>query len=380
VVLTAIVALGTAAAWAGTAYYGGMTGETGIPYNISGLSGAETSAGANITWVPNGDGSFNIVSNVGRKKGVFTLADGVTPMAITDPPAPGGWVAQAAIDVPTAGTFTAYDASVQNKRFFFGVELGPYNRGGADQLGVAGIEWSAENNSGGTNMAFRLKSDSNFPVGDTLSSDFPAETYNAIPSNAQRFEIRLSKNASGDLTIEYRVDYGAWQYFPTSVPAVANPITDAVLTAGLGAGTIDDASADTAAWSVRGPWTNVDPIYTGDGVPNINTGLDQDGDGTNNELDAFPGDANYVADTDSDDLPDEWELLYIGNLSENGYSNNDSDFINNFAELAQGFDPSLQDGPGLPAVGTLGRVLMISALALFGLVAVVIRTRKAHAH
>lgn len=368
-VLAAIVGLGSLSAWAGTAYYGGLTGETGIPLNSDGLTAGEISGGAYFNWVPNGDGTWDINSNAGRKKGTFTLGDGTTPMSITDPPA-ASWTAAAGIDVPGSGQFQDYDdpAPTSNYRFYFGTELGPYDKAGNDQCGIMGIEWN-------TGLgAFALRSDSNGLIGD--SSDAGGDQVVGIPANSQRFEVRVSKNTAGDLTPQYRVNYGAWQSFPTPAPTITVPISDALLTAFLA----DSADPDTAAFSIRGSFNNVKASFTGGSVPDVNTGLDQDGDGANNDVDAFPGDADYEADTDADGLPDEWETLLIGNLSENGYSNNDGDFINNFQEFAGGFDPTLQDGPGLPAVGTMGRVLMISALALLGLGAVAFRFRKAHAH
>jgi len=60
-------------------------------------------------------------------------------------------------------------------------------------------------------------------------------------------------------------------------------------------------------------------------------------------------------DTDSDGLPDAWELAQFGDLDENGPGDPDNDGLTNFEELALGTDPEVadatpldSDGDGLP--------------------------------
>jgi hypothetical protein len=45
-------------------------------------------------------------------------------------------------------------------------------------------------------------------------------------------------------------------------------------------------------------------------------------------------------DSDGDGLPDGWEILYFGNLNQNGSSDPDGDGINNATEFAEGTNPS----------------------------------------
>jgi hypothetical protein len=45
-------------------------------------------------------------------------------------------------------------------------------------------------------------------------------------------------------------------------------------------------------------------------------------------------------DTDGDLLPDSWEILYFGNLNQNGSGDPDGDGINNATELAEGTNPN----------------------------------------
>jgi large repetitive protein len=45
-------------------------------------------------------------------------------------------------------------------------------------------------------------------------------------------------------------------------------------------------------------------------------------------------------DSDGDGLPDGWEILYFGNLSQNGFDDSDGDGINNATEFAEGTNPN----------------------------------------
>jgi uncharacterized repeat protein (TIGR02543 family) len=45
-------------------------------------------------------------------------------------------------------------------------------------------------------------------------------------------------------------------------------------------------------------------------------------------------------DSDGDGLPDGWEILYFGNLSQNGFDDSDGDGISNATELAEGTNPN----------------------------------------
>jgi len=356
--IVACALLATAPAWAGTVYYGGFTGETGYPYNAAGLSGAETTGGAVFQWVGQNNGFWQINSTAGRKKGWFGVDSAGPPPTQLTIPNGGNYTMYAAVEIPASGTFTLYDSTTSNKRFYCGVEFVAPAGGGNDQCGVAGIEWSI------ANSRWELRSDADGVIGGGISN-FTSGT---------KFETRTVKDAANLFVVEYRKDYGTWTYYPAAVPQpfAAGTISGFAL---------DDAGIDIPAFSVRGPWKVYPVLLTGTGVTtNLNNTADFDGDGTVNAFDPFPADSAYEVDSDADGLPDEWEILYIGDLSENGSSNNDNDLINNFAEFAGGFDPTLQDGPGLPAVGMWGRVMMISALAFFGLAAMAFRFRKAHSH
>jgi hypothetical protein len=304
-------------------------------------------------WVGQNNGFWQINATAGRKKGWFGVDSAGPPPTQLTIPNGGNYVMYAAVEIPGAGTFTAYDSSTSNKRFYCGIDFAaPY--GGTGQWGVAGIEWSI------ANSRWEIRSDDNGILGNGV----------AFFNSGRKFETRVTKTPTNMWRIEYRKDHGAWTYYWC---IAAQPIADT--------SPLDDASIDLPAFSVRGPWKVYPVLLTGSGVTtNLNNTADFDGDGTANALDPFPAAVDYEVDTDADDLPDEWETLYIGDLTENGYSNNDNDFINNFEEFAQGFDPSLQDGPGLPAVGAWGRVMMMMALAMFGLGAMAFRFRKAHSH
>ena len=52
---------------------------------------------------------------------------------------------------------------------------------------------------------------------------------------------------------------------------------------------------------------------------------------------------DVVADTDSDGLPDDWEVFYFGNLSRNGSGNYDGDPMTDFEEYVADTDPTNKD-------------------------------------
>ncbi|TNE91656.1 MAG: hypothetical protein EP330_04795 [Deltaproteobacteria bacterium] len=60
-------------------------------------------------------------------------------------------------------------------------------------------------------------------------------------------------------------------------------------------------------------------------------------------LGTLAGEWNYSVDTDSDGLPDGWERWWLGDLTEVGTSNNDSDQDDNATEYAQGTLPHVSD-------------------------------------
>lgn len=295
------LALAMGGAWAGTAYYGGFTGETGIPIvneAVTPFTQDEIDAGGFI-WVPNGDGTFDIESIVGRKKGHFTLEDGFSSMGIPDATE---YYCHAGWDVG-APTFMNYeDPPVETgKRLCFGVDLDsqPDLSGvndGMGQLAVVGIEYDM------TAGQWELHSDrDDLFGGDEL----------ALGVTPTHFEVRVTRfdggnPAGSDIAVEYRVDYGEWTYFPVNPDMAAFGITNPLsyTTIELLAssyGYFLDVGADYMSWSIRGPWENVDPIASGAGVPDVNADLDADGD-------TIPNYVEGAVDTDGDTTPDALDL------------------------------------------------------------------------
>ncbi len=66
---------------------------------------------------------------------------------------------------------------------------------------------------------------------------------------------------------------------------------------------------------------------------------DMDADGVSDDADAFPLDARYVLDDDSDALPDEWETRYFGNTNARPEEDPDADQIPNADEYLKGTNP-----------------------------------------
>ena len=78
-----------------------------------------------------------------------------------------------------------------------------------------------------------------------------------------------------------------------------------------------------------------------DGVPNIN--------------DAFPTDPNGQTDSDNDSLPDEWEMVNLGGITETASMDSDTDGLTNMEEYRLGTEPQTDnatledtDSDGLP--------------------------------
>lgn len=67
---------------------------------------------------------------------------------------------------------------------------------------------------------------------------------------------------------------------------------------------------------------------------------DMDGDGVSDDADAFPLDARYILDDDSDALPDEWETHYFGNTNARPEDDPDADHIPNADEYLKGTNPT----------------------------------------
>jgi len=120
------------------------------------------------------------------------------------------------------------------------------------------------------------------------------------------------------------------------------------------------------------------PDTDGDGLtdleedPNINLLLDPgetdpldpdcDDDGVLDGDDPWPWDPEWSTDTDSDGLPDEWELYYFGSLDEGPLDDYDGDGCDNYTEWKYGADPT-DSSSYVPAMLTAGVVILIAALA-----------------
>jgi len=95
--------------------------------------------------------------------------------------------------------------------------------------------------------------------------------------------------------------------------------------------------------------------------------LDSDGDGTPDVTDVFPFNPRGATDTDTDNIGDEWEMLWFGDFTTaNGSTDFDSDTVSDLLEFHHGFDPT--DGTStLPAASALFLLLLALILTAHGL-------------
>lgn len=55
-------------------------------------------------------------------------------------------------------------------------------------------------------------------------------------------------------------------------------------------------------------------------------------------------------DSDGDGMPDDWEILYFGNLDRDGTGDFDGDGISDLDEYLNGTDPTESNAPSIPQI------------------------------
>jgi len=334
-------------AWAGTAYYGGFSDETGVPY-----------------WTGTPTGPILQPQNPGWKIGVsdstaigaFTLNDGTTTLVIPDDAHGQGWVMTAEWDLPDPNAIPGRD-----HYFYIGFDVGAIDTGKAR----IGTEWKDSDGDGVKEFVIR----------EQVASNSASEVPIAVASVPVRTHVQVRQTCirggdpvytGGDAVFEeYRIDYGPWTPYLNQWGVTWIPLQPFGL----------DDQPHYITWKVRGMGGVIDPIITGNQVPNVNTGNDHDGDTVNDELDRWPGDASAATDSDSDDLPDEWETAYWGDLSQGTHDNPDGDDADNVEEWLLGTDPTVGDVT-VPLIGYVGVAAFVTVLTGAGTAALIRRKRK----
>lgn len=346
VVLLGCVAL-MSSAWAGTAYYGGLTGDVGTLIWRPG----ETVAEQYRVLQPNNDGTYVVGSFQGTPIGALTT-DGTNLLAIptgADILLEAGWV----VPNPQAYKDPA-DGSPRNSYMYIGFD----NDGGID--GSLKLRYGMEYKSIGGKLqwAVRCQSFQGAPTEVGLKNYRP--TY---------IKWRISYLAGGGVDYpgvnvfkaEYSLDWGPWQ--PLLFSALGEPYSTEWP---VGAYNLD-VSPLTVTFKVRGLGTAaLDPLVTGANVPNVNVGggaLDTDGDGVADHLDPWPNNAAYAVDSDEDGLPDEWEMAYFGHLAFSALDDANGNGKTNLQAFLTGADPS---GTPIPAASAWALLALCLGIAVVG--------------
>jgi len=317
--------------------------------------GTVVTGGAAPTLTPSTRGTVDIAIDAGEglERGLFTANGSDLELNSGNFTFTAGWL------VPTGSSkFAGNDGSPGDERgarLFAGVHTAPQSVGfgsGAEQYGVVGIEYDIASDQ------WVLSSDNSSEIGlDTPLS--PAPNF---------FQVRVTKqigvlpdggdadsNPDNQLTLEYAVDFGPFQLFPTNV--IGNPVNTSL------GGSLADDSTDAFGWSLRGRGgPNFSFRFDGDNVPNIGVAIDSDGDGTFDENDPFPFDAEYDTDSDGDGLPDQWELENFGDLTQSAGGDFEGDGVSNINEFFAGSDPTVQ----VPVTGSFGIAVLAAMLILLG--------------
>jgi len=372
-------------AWAGTALINGVT--YGSPVGVVPYSGgvitsdavdpSVISQGGNIFISAANDGNLDIKLNIARIKGVFDLTGGNAGNSLGVASVPhsaadgsgAGYVFNAGWVVPKGEELVDnYSSGSDNSRCYVGMHLDPAlgtsAYGGTGDYAIIGLEWNTSTN------VWDVRTD-NDGIWGGGANDATLQTY-ASPTY---FQVRVTRDAAGNVQGEYAVDFGSFQNVPASFP---NPLN----LFGVGYGAVD-GNADVPGWSWRGRVSHdfKASLTTSDSaIADTGVGVDTDGDGVLDQNDPWPNDGNYSLDSDNDGLPDSWETNYFGDLSQTATGNPDGDQLNNLQEFTAGTDPTTSNVPsvpyGAPATGVYGLLLLGAALSLLGGGIVAVKARS----
>ena len=329
-------------ALAGTAYYGGFSTETGVPY-WDGTPTSPTLSAQNPGWMIGEDAE-------GTELGSFTLNDGATTLVIPDSADGTGWVLTAEWDLPDPNAYS-------NEHYFYiGFDPGMINAT-STRLGT---EWKDKDGDGNEEFVIREQA---LSVTTDPEIVIPAGSHVHIRQTCIRAgdPIYIGNDAVFE---EYRLNYGPWTPYVNFY---------AINWAPLGAFMLDGLP-HYITWKVRGLGGVIDPKITGIAVPDVNIGADYDSDGVNNENDPWPANDEWWSDTDSDDMADQWEMSYFSDLDETADGNPDGDIFDNLEEFLEGTDPTVADV--FTTLGPLGLTALLTALAVVGTL-VLVRRRRA---
>jgi hypothetical protein len=331
-------------ALAGTAYYGGFSDETGVPY-WTGTPVGPTLAAQDPAWLIGVDEATEV--------GSFTLNDGTTTLVIPDDTHGLGWVLTAAWDLPAPNAIPGRD-----HYFYIGFDPGAINTASAR----LGTEWKDRDGDSVKEFVIREQALSNYALAAWSEIVIPASSHVHIRQTCIRGGDPVY--TGGDAVFEeYRLNYGPWTPFVNVYSINWVPLTPFMM----------NDLPHYITWKVRGLGGVIDPKITGNLVPNVNTGADHDGDTVLDENDPWPGNAAWSVDSDSDDMADEWEILYFGDLSETAAGNPDGDIFDNLDEFLGGSNPAIADV--FTTLGHFGLMALLTALAVVGM-AVLVRRRR----
>jgi len=233
------------------------------------------------------------------------------------------------------------------------VNTPPVTNAGADQSGLEGqtLTFSGSFTDLGTGHTFLW----NFGDGSTATGTLtPSHTY--VDDGA--FTVSLSVTDAGGLTNTDTLTATIANVAPTITTTPS--LTAVESSSWTYAAAAADPGADTLSWSTSGStpgWLSVNAFGVLSGTPPLGSAgqhavtLDvSDGDG-GADSQSFVLDVDFL-DTDSDGMPDSWEIDFGLDLNDpnDATADPDGDGVNNLDEYTGGTDPTSFDGPTAPTL------------------------------
>jgi hypothetical protein len=183
-------------------------------------------------------------------------------------------------------------------------------------------------------LGFRAVSDASFTVGFTTNAQ-TIDVTNVIAFYGGVSTVTIPAFSVAEFRVPVPADATSWRHSNTHSGAVQ---------LFLDQGTLPDLSIPFSIWTSYNnpdsqliqflygwPWiTNQNYYFVATNTSASAESLTIRMDGRNAVTD----------DSDGDQLPDGWEILYFGNLNQNGSGDPDGDGINNATELAEGTNPN----------------------------------------